>query len=578
MERTVPSTASEEVELYLRTYYSLLRSTSVVQIRALEEVHGGMNSLLHPRARKDVPDMSAFIYCLLRLPTCIHQVRLIVLGQSPEVFKQRGIGDVETWEPVTAIARKRRCYFNGEDVLACFIASRSDIDDILPMLTAYQIEWNKFHERLQRFKSNVDDFDIPSKEDDLEAREKFSEILEISIGDLDRLQTVCGDSFEDNIVQMQEKRRELGIQLLSGSLSDYRRATNDWWGNIERSCDGLSERQVYFISSNPHSLTNLLSGFALEMQSDLVQYLEETDHNELLEEWNDIQSQQVVSSRENFLYYALKKIQSSSDCQDWMEEQLSHERTCGISRISSEHSFDVDTQAIEVSSICPDLLDPRLVDGDLKFLSESDAVILNIDYPLGLAAYNILSEVSARVGSVLGVYIIGKAASLNGAVGDVVIPNVIHDEHSQNSYLFENSFIAADIVPYLMYGTVMDNQKSVSVRGTFLQNEYYMDVFYREGYTDIEMEGGPYLSAVYEMYRPKRHPMNEIVNLYGVPFDLGVAHYVSDTPLSKGSNLGAGSLSYFGMDSTYAVSLAVLRRIFELERNRIYRQQKIGGN
>ena len=28
-----------------------------------------------------------------------------------------------------------------------------------------------------------------------------------------------------------------------------------------------------------------------------------------------------------------------------------------------------------------------------------------------------------------------------------------------------------------------------------------MDVFYREGYTDIEMEAGPYLSAIYEMTR-----------------------------------------------------------------------------
>ena len=36
MDRTVPSTASEEIELYLRTIYSLLRSTTEVQIRTLE--------------------------------------------------------------------------------------------------------------------------------------------------------------------------------------------------------------------------------------------------------------------------------------------------------------------------------------------------------------------------------------------------------------------------------------------------------------------------------------------------------------------------------------------------------------
>jgi hypothetical protein len=96
-----------------------------------------------------------------------------------------------------------------------------------------------------------------------------------------------------------------------------------------------------------------------------------------------------------------------------------------------------------------------------------------------------------------------------------------------------------------------------------------MDVFYREGYTDIEMEAGPYLSAIYELARPKRYPTNELVNLYGLPFDLGILHYASDTPLSKGQNLGAGSLSYYGMDPTYATSLAILRRILEVEIDRV---------
>jgi hypothetical protein len=104
-----------------------------------------------------------------------------------------------------------------------------------------------------------------------------------------------------------------------------------------------------------------------------------------------------------------------------------------------------------------------------------------------------------------------------------------------------------------------------------------MDVFYREGYTVIEMEAGPYLSAVFEMYRPARHPVNEIVNLYGLPFDIGMLHYASDTPLGKGKNLGAGSLSYFGMDPAYAVSLAILRRIFKLESERLYNQRSPRG-
>jgi hypothetical protein len=77
---------------------------------------------------------------------------------------------------------------------------------------------------------------------------------------------------------------------------------------------------------------------------------------------------------------------------------------------------------------------------------------------------------------------------------------------------------------------------------------------------------------MYEMYRPKRHPTNEIVSLHRVPFDIGLVHYASDTPMSKGENLGAGTLSYYGMDSTYAVSIAVMRRIFEQEHRRLERE------
>jgi hypothetical protein len=313
---------------------------------------------------------------------------------------------------------------------------------------------------------------------------------------------------------------------------------------------------------------NLLSGYALQREVDLVAYLKQPANASLLEEWHHILAEHVPSSRENFLYYVLKKYQQGQNGDEVDRSLHAHEEACGILRIPSRHSFDVEAQVVDLAHLRLDTIDPRL-NGDLDFLAGSDALILNIDYPLGLAAYNILTKVAEHAGSILGVYITGKAATLNGVIGDVMVPNVVHDEQSQNTYLFPNAFSAADVAPYLIYGTVMDNQKAVSVRGTFLQNPNYMDVFYREGYTDIEMEAGPYLSAVYEMYRPKRHPVNEVVNLYGLPFDLGILHYASDTPLGKGKNLGAGSLSYFGVDSTYAATLAILRRIFTIERQRL---------
>lgn len=569
MERTVPYTASEEVELYLRTYYSLLRTSDAVQIRTLEEVHSGMNSLLHQHARNRAPDMTAFIYALLRLPDCVRETKEIVLGQSGTIFREAGMGDVWSWEQVSGKARRRRCFFNSEkQTLACIVASRSDIDDVIPLLTAYQIEWNKLHRLLQHL---PDDIELSEAHKQSDTWYNLAENLMMSVSDLSRWRAICGIDFVNRVQEIKSCERFFQVQLLNGSLIEYNRATNSWWSVIAERVPDLLTQPIYFISSNTHSFVNLLSGFALKNEKEINQYLIDTDQQELLDEWRQIQTHDVPSSRENFWYYALKKYLQQPNTGKIFDRRNDHENACGIQRINSEHSFDVDAQVIRISELKPEWMDERVKSdlGDLGFLKNSNALILNIDYPLGLAAYNILMEVAENAGKVLGVYSLGKAATLNGVVGDVMIPYVVHDEHSRNTYLCPRAFEARDVRPYLVYGTVLDNQKAVTVRGTFLQNRSYMDVFYREGYTGIEMEAGPYLSAVYEMFRPTRHPIDEIVNLDRAPFDLGILHYASDRPLSKGKNLGAGTLSYYGMDPTYACSVAIICRIIKLEKNRL---------
>lgn len=568
MERTVPKSATDEIDLYLRTIYSLLRSSAEVQIKTLEEVHTSMNSSLHPGARGTTPDISAFIYSILRLPPCIIDVRSIVLGQSAPVFAHQGYPEVETWQPVTAKARRRTTYFDGKNTLAVFIASRSDIEDVVPVLTAYQIEWNKIHTLLrdwpQKAPGDIDDPGSP-------AFKELSRHLGLSMEELLRLHTVCEGKLLSFIEKIASQRCSFRIRLLSGSLSEYWRATRIWWDNIEKTRPKILETPVYFISSNTHSIANLTSGYALSKKDEIIAFLEQQGNSDLLQEWKDIQNGCENSSVENFLYYALKKYQQTGSGASSIKQQIQAEVSHGITRIPSIHAFDVEAQLIELSQLDPSNFDPRILPAgeNCEFLKKSNALIINIDYPLGLGAYNILAKIAEHVSDMLGIYIMGKAASLNSVMGDIMIPNVVQDEHSQNTYLFQNAFTAPDVSPYLVYGTVLDNQKALTALGTFLQNANLMDVMYREGYTDIEMEAGPYLSAVYEMFRPKRHPINEIVNLQGVSFDIGILHYVSDIPMSKGSNLGAGTLSYRGMDSTYAASVAILRRIFKLEKQRL---------
>jgi hypothetical protein len=127
------------------------------------------------------------------------------------------------------------------------------------------------------------------------------------------------------------------------------------------------------------------------------------------------------------------------------------------------------------------------------------------------------------------------------------------------------TFTVDDIAPDLMFGTGLDNQRAVTVKSTFLQNRAYLDFYYREQFTVVEMEAGPYCNAVYEIADAERYPVGEAVNFSKLPIDYGIIHYATDTPYTQARTLGARGLSYYGMDSTYASSLAILRRILRLE-------------
>ncbi len=568
MDRAIPSSANEEIELYQRTYYSLLRSSSEIQIKSLIETHAAMESSLHVHAREESPDMAALVYSTLRLPDCIKSVRLVLLGQSDEVFRKAGFGDLRHWEEVSAPGRRRKYYFDGKETLAAFIASASDIDDLIPILTAYEIEWNKLNSLLQRTGAVQRLQEYSQRDTPLlpEERHGLERDLQIGPADLGTLENIWNGSLIPNLLTIAAGRKHFALRLLAGSLLDYHKATQRWWSHIARRAGQLlSNRPVYFVSSNTHSLVNLISGYAPDHERDLIAYIGELQHQDLMREYQAIQAEQVPSSKENFLYYVLKKYCADPENASACRDKTRVEQMAGITYVESDRYLDVDAHIIELNRINPSRLDSRLPRAGLERLRNSDAVIFNIDYPLGLAAYQILSEVTQNVDRIIGFYSMGKSATLNGRIGDVIIPNVVYDEHSQNTYLFNNCFTAGDVSPFLVYGSVLDNQKAISVKGTFLQNTKFMELFYREGYTDIEMEAGPYLSAIYEMSYPRRYPVNEIVRLYQMDVDIGLLHYATDTPYSKGKNLGAVHPSYFGMDPTYATALAILQRILQRE-------------
>lgn len=566
-----------EVDLYTRTYTTLLQSSGVIGVSSLEPAHINVASALHAGATEIEPDMSAFMYSTQRLPACIVDVRHIVLGQSEQAFVRAGYREFASWEMQTAPARRRHWHYDGFETLGATIASASDLDDLIPTIVAYQIEWNKFNrlitanETLHARLLQIAAADLPELKPDAEEIGSIGRELLLNETDWERLQSVWGAQLWANLGKMASERKRYTLRMLGGTYSGYNRAARTWWQPIQQVIRdfGGDERPVYFISSNTHSFVNVLSGVAKRRRSELREFIERTQHPELLPEMRMIEDGTSRSSWENLLYFAARPYFGQPGMASERKRRAEEERELGIVNIEPSSAIDVGVQVIEINKLNAALFDPRLGQGDEGMRLDpaaSDGLIININYPLGLAAYHILSQVAMSVDHLRGVYILGKAATLNARIGDVMLADSVFDEHSGNTYWFENCFNYDSLAPYLVFGAALDNQKAVTVRGTYLQNEGYLDFYYRENYTVVEMEAGPYLNAIYEDRFLQRYPEGEAINLqqHGADrIDLGIIHYASDTPYTRAQTLGARGLSFYGMDSTYASTIAILRRVFE---------------
>jgi hypothetical protein len=560
-----------EVDLYVRTYTTLLQSSGAIPVSSLIPAHLTAASSLHAGAVEQAPDLSAFIYSAQRLPECIVDVTDIVLGQSARGFRRAGLVGMDAWRVVSAPGRRRRWRFDGERTLAATIASASDLDDLVPSIVAYQIEWNKMHGLIESdpiLREAIDRAEPGEALDEAEIAAVGEQLL-LQPADWQRLQSVWGTALWRNLGLLAAQRKRYTLRMIGGSHLGNARATHQWWLPAERVLDGLGavERPVFFVSSNTHSIVNVLSGTARRRKRELTEFIRDHGAAELKEELAQLEAGTSRSNWENLLYFAARQYFSGAGREQDRRERSHEERSIGIHHIDATGAIDVGIQIIELSKLDPSQFDTRLCGDDGVCLDPrgSDAIIVNVNYPLGLAAYNIMTQVGMTTDELHGVYILGKAATLNGRIGDVMISDVVYDEHSGNTYWFENAFSYADLATYLDYGAALDNQKAVTVKGTFLQNEGYLDFFYRENYTVVEMEAGPYLNALYEDLYLRRYPSGEAINLQTHrpgTLDLGIIHYASDTPYTRAQTLGARGMSYHGMDSTYASTVAILRRIF----------------
>ena len=422
-----------------------------------------MNSSLHPLASTSEVDLGAFLYAMRRLPAGIWQAAVIVMGQEAQVFERAGVGRIEEWDPVEAPARRRRWFDSQQGTMAVMLASTSDLDDLIPTLVAYQVEWNKLHAVLRA--SDRPEGDEP---DPAACAEAFGGAAD----DWIRIREAWGglSTFLDEVAS---RKLALRIRMLGGSQAGYARMTRPLVAAGAAVDGGAGARRPAGLLRllQPHSIVNLVTPTARSGEAEIVSFIEQHGPDYLREELERFRAGRAEGSWENFLYYGSRLLWESlpEDGEEWRQRQAA-ERALGVTHISSRAALRVSAQIVALDRLDPAGLDPRLGTVDAEKLAACSAVVVNIEYPLGLAAYNILREVTSSTDVVRGVYVLGKAATLNADVGDVLISGVIHDEHSGSTYWLDNAFSFDDIAPFLRFGSGLDNQRAVTVRSTFLRN------------------------------------------------------------------------------------------------------------
>ena len=533
------------IDIYVQKIHSALRGGGKVKLSSFIQEHAAVTPVLHTKVLDPTPDIGALVYSLLRLPPEFITCSEILMGQSDQVFEHEGI-NTHDWSKTQAVARARVCAYNPTTKqLALFISSTTDVEDIITNATAISIEVQKLHTRIQSGTAFEDCF--------------------TSSEDYNKLVEALGDDLE-NFIALVNAPLDLEVRLLAGSDVDYAKAVQEWWIQIasirkQQSYD-LYKQPVYFVSSNSHSLMNVLSGFAQDNQ----QFLQLDNSTLLQTQQSAFESEKVP--QENILYYLSRF--SEKRHAEFLQTKLEHEQEWGLHRMPPYHHIDIEAQVFSIKDVIDNPhLDSRLTltDEQKAILRKSNALILNIAYPLGMGAYRILREVSSNAANIRGVYIMGKAASLNGQLGDITIPHEVFDKHTENHFFIYNDFHRGTFEPYIEKNSILDGQQAVTVRGTYLQNEASLSADFAQGRSIIEMEAAPYLNAIYEMTHPMRYPEHAQISI-NTDFRLGMAYYVSDTPQRTEATLGAKRLTWEGLNATYAISLGIIQDIFNTESQR----------
>ncbi len=508
------------------------------------EIYGSINDPVRV-------ELNGLLYVFERLPQGIEECRYIKLV-SREGLEESG------FEPLIAKKRRRNCYrIDEEQMYVEMTRGSSDVYDILTHLTFLYNEaekigrhalnnrsetnraWQTIKKIVQKI-SKGEDFNVKvgltymstllgrTYEETAEVYSKFNKASRVN--DLFSIVYNMGKlSIEE---ALDKNDREISFSSALVQMLGHHIYGEHWANNIKEFLisKNLYHRPIHVISANMHSVQNVLfAKCALGKKGTTKSFIDVAF---------DLSKDTNKAMRNAVKKYALKN---------------------GMYQIEDESGTNLSVQIFDIAKVNQKQLADTL--GGFEFdIDGQEPVVLVMDYAFGEQAYETMDELLKPYDegpeklpmNVKSVNIMGKAGTLSGNKGDIMIPTSHVIEGRGDNYPFINELTVSD------FGNVnveVFEGNMITVLGTSLQNHDILKYFHKSSWAAIglEMEGAHYQKAIQANSKIRKSVDPDIKVRY--------AYYASDNPLHTGSTLASGSLGEEGVTPTYTITKEILKGI-----------------
>lgn len=291
---------------------------------------------------------------------------------------------------------------------------------------------------------------------------------------------------------------------------------------------GLMDRPLHIISANMHSVMNTFFAPAA-----------------LKKEWPGHQKE------ERFGVYEMLSRNKNADKREKITQTALKN---GMFTIEDHSGANINVQVFDTQKI-------NHPNPAFQTKGKTAPVILVMDYAFGEQAYETMDELlkpynngdGKKHVNVDSISIMGKAGTLDGRKGDILVPTAHLFEGTADNYPFVNQLKKEDLD---CDGLEVYDGAMITVLGTSLQNKDILRFFHESTWkvVGLEMEGAHYQKAI-QAASKLRGSIKESV-------DLRYAYYASDNPLETGSTLASGGLGRTGVKPTYLITEKIMEQIF----------------